>query len=152
MDNPEKAYKGQSPVHVPSQTGCRGPPAASDLVRPPELNQARVHKCFLALANRKIITKDASVCAYLSRHPPCLSLIACVGTVSLAGPLIPLSPCTLPTIVVFHHPPQSRHSRRIDYVHPPSLEVYPLPDLSSEITPPVHTQSTRGCSRRSTLS
>jgi len=42
MDNPEKAYK------------------ASDLARPPELNQARVHKCFLALANRKIITKDAS--------------------------------------------------------------------------------------------
>ncbi|KAF9788210.1 hypothetical protein BJ322DRAFT_1106223 [Thelephora terrestris] len=42
MDNPEKAYK------------------ASDLARPPELNQARVHKCFLALANRKIIAKDAS--------------------------------------------------------------------------------------------
>jgi len=42
MDNPEKAYK------------------ASDLVRLPELNQARVHKCFLALANRKIISKDPS--------------------------------------------------------------------------------------------
>jgi len=42
MDNPEKAYK------------------ATDLARPPVLNQARVHKCFLALANRKIAIKDAS--------------------------------------------------------------------------------------------
>lgn len=30
-------------------------------MRPPAMNQARVHKCFLALANRKIITKDTSV-------------------------------------------------------------------------------------------
>lgn len=81
---------------------------ASDLVRLPVLNQARVHKCFLALANRKIITKDASVCV----HPRCCStlvifLIASVGTLSLAGPLIPLSPSTFLMIAALHHIPPS---------------------------------------------
>ncbi|KAF9648466.1 hypothetical protein BDM02DRAFT_3144256 [Thelephora ganbajun] len=94
MDNPEKA----------------------DLVRPPELNQARVHKCFLALANRKIITKDASVCADLgcSSSFICLFLMTRVGAVPLAGPLIPLPRSAFLMIVVFHHPPSFRHNRRID--------------------------------------
>lgn len=33
-------------------------PLASDIARAPDLKEARVHKCFLALANRKLITKD----------------------------------------------------------------------------------------------
>ena len=53
-------------------------------------------------------------------------LITCVGTVSLAGPLIPLSRSTFLMIAVFHHPPPFRHNRRSDKVHP-SWEVNPLP-------------------------
>ena len=64
-----------------------------------------------------------------------LFLIARTGTVSLAGPLIPLSPSALLTIAVFHHPPPSRHSRRTS-IHS-SWEVNPLPYVCSEITPPV---------------
>ena len=62
MGNPEKAYKGEQPSTLSSPDHERRPCTASDLVRLPELNQARVHKCFLALANRKIVTKDGSVC------------------------------------------------------------------------------------------
>ena len=74
MDNPEKAHKGEKSsrsARLPSLIGhVRRLSAASDLVRPPELNQARVHKCFLALANRKIITKDVSVCVDRDDIPP----------------------------------------------------------------------------------
>ena len=88
----------------------RVPPisTASDLARPPELNQARVHKCFLALANRKIITKDASVCvdqdAVLFHQPvsDCLRRDCIVGRASDSS-----VPPTFPMIVVFHHPPPS---------------------------------------------
>jgi hypothetical protein len=31
-----------------------------DMVVPPDLNQARVNKCLIALVNRKIVTKDSS--------------------------------------------------------------------------------------------
>lgn len=62
MDNPEKAYKGEQSPNPPLPDHGRRACTASDLVRLPQLNQARVHKCFLALANRKIVTKDASVC------------------------------------------------------------------------------------------
>ncbi|TDL22791.1 hypothetical protein BD410DRAFT_722468 [Rickenella mellea] len=31
-----------------------------DLIKPPDLNQARVNKCLIALANRKIVSKDKS--------------------------------------------------------------------------------------------
>jgi len=42
MDNTEKGFR------------------ASDLARAPDLKEARVHKCFLALTNRKLISKDAN--------------------------------------------------------------------------------------------
>ena len=66
--------------------------------------------------------------ALLSRFHLSISedLITCVGTVSLAGPLIPLSRSTFLMIAVFHHPPPFRHNRRSDKVHP-SWEVNPLP-------------------------
>lgn len=31
-----------------------------ELVKPPELNQARVNKCLIALVNRKLVQKDNS--------------------------------------------------------------------------------------------
>jgi DASH complex subunit DAM1 len=31
-----------------------------DMIVPPDLNQARVNKCLIALVNRKIVTKDNS--------------------------------------------------------------------------------------------
>lgn len=100
MDNPEKAYKGQLRFLSLNRRRCRRPPTASDLVRLPELNQARVHKCFLALANRKIITKDAtSVCLDPVFPFIPLFLTTCPGSVSLAGPLIPLLPLCM--IAVF---------------------------------------------------
>jgi DASH complex subunit DAM1 len=32
----------------------------TELIRPPDLNQARVNKCHIALVNRKIVQKDNS--------------------------------------------------------------------------------------------
>jgi hypothetical protein len=55
MDHPEKHFKG---TPILTHTFSNSLPAASDLAKPPELKEARVHKCFLALANRKIISKD----------------------------------------------------------------------------------------------
>jgi DASH complex subunit DAM1 len=31
-----------------------------EMIVPPDLNQARVNKCLIALVNRKIVTKDSS--------------------------------------------------------------------------------------------
>lgn len=98
MDNPEKAYKGQHVFLFPNCRRYRWLPTASDLVRLPELNQARVHKCFLALANRKIITKDPSV-----RLDPCVffSVSDHLPRACIAGRASD-SPCpTFPMIAVF---------------------------------------------------
>jgi len=38
-----------------------------DMVMPPDLNQARVNKCLIALVNRKIVTKDSSTGTVLYR-------------------------------------------------------------------------------------
>ena len=70
MGNPEKAYKGEHSPNLPPPDHRRRLCTASDLVRLPELNQARVHKCFLALANRKIVTRDASVSVDRDLLPP----------------------------------------------------------------------------------
>jgi DASH complex subunit DAM1 len=37
-----------------------------ELVAPPDLSQARVNKCLIALVNRKIVTKDSSTVCHLS--------------------------------------------------------------------------------------
>jgi hypothetical protein len=34
--------------------------AVLDLIAPPDLNQARVNKCLIALVNRKVVQKDNS--------------------------------------------------------------------------------------------
>jgi len=38
-----------------------------DLVSPPDLNQARVNKCLIALVNRKIVQKDNTTGTVLYR-------------------------------------------------------------------------------------
>jgi hypothetical protein len=41
--------------------------AVIELIKPPDLNQARVNKCLIALVNRKIVRKENStVCHNLS--------------------------------------------------------------------------------------
>jgi len=34
--------------------------AVHDLIKPPDLNQARVNKCLIALVNRKVVQKESS--------------------------------------------------------------------------------------------
>lgn len=40
--------------------------SVTELIRPPDLNQARVNKCLIALVNRKIVQKDNSTVRVLS--------------------------------------------------------------------------------------
>ena len=45
-------------------------------VKPPDLNQARVNKCLIALVQRKIVSKDNStVSVLLITRPPILTSI-----------------------------------------------------------------------------
>jgi len=39
-----------------------------DLVKMPDLNQARVNKCLIALVNRKVVQKDSTSVSSLSLH------------------------------------------------------------------------------------
>jgi DASH complex subunit DAM1 len=43
------------------------------MVKPPELSQARVNKCLIALVNRKIVRKDASSVGATSSARPTLT-------------------------------------------------------------------------------
>jgi DASH complex subunit DAM1 len=36
------------------------PPPVTDLISPPDLSQARVNKCLIALVNRKVVQKNSS--------------------------------------------------------------------------------------------
>ncbi|THH17692.1 hypothetical protein EW146_g3155 [Bondarzewia mesenterica] len=54
-----------------------------ELIKPPDLNQARVNKCLIALVNRKIVMKDNSSTLVKSRNP--LNLIS--SLISLPPPL-----------------------------------------------------------------
>lgn len=55
----------------------------TELVKPPDLNQARVNKCLIALVNRKLVRKDNStVCLSLPRSLSLLVLISSVSTVA----------------------------------------------------------------------
>ena len=59
LDAPTRVVKSErqrltlAPVTNPSSP-------VQDLIKPPDLNQARVNKCLIALVNRKIVTKENS--------------------------------------------------------------------------------------------
>lgn len=38
--------------------------AVHDLIKPPDLNQARVNKCLIALVNRKAVKKDSTTVSW----------------------------------------------------------------------------------------
>jgi hypothetical protein len=40
----------------------------TDLITPPDLNQARVNKCLIALVNRKVVQKDNSTVSLIILH------------------------------------------------------------------------------------
>ena len=39
--------------------------SVTDLIKPPDLNQARVNKCLIALVNRKVVVKESSTVSFL---------------------------------------------------------------------------------------
>lgn len=47
--------------------------AVLDMVKPPDLNQARINKCVIALVNRKVVTKDNSTVSLCYLFYKCLS-------------------------------------------------------------------------------
>ena len=75
--------------HVSYLTHLPPPLPVHDLIKPPDLNQARVNKCLIALVNRKIVLKDNTsvrslrinaaadlFCSCLALCPPGLSSIS----------------------------------------------------------------------------
>ena len=59
LDAPTRVVKSER--HHPTLAPVTNPSSpVQDLIKPPDLNQARVNKCLIALVNRKIVTKENS--------------------------------------------------------------------------------------------
>lgn len=60
MYAPERAVKRTSIPFPSSNNPLEHSVSVLDLVSPPDLNQARVNKCLIALVNRKVVQKENS--------------------------------------------------------------------------------------------
>jgi hypothetical protein len=69
-----KLNVGDLPLSIDSTALTQS--SVPDLIKPPDLNQARVNKCLIALVNRKAVQKDNStVGRFVTRsHRPLMSI------------------------------------------------------------------------------
>ena len=70
MDNPGEGFNSEYSLLSRACADGEVFSAVVAFVKPPDLNQARVNKCLIALVNRKIVRKDNSTVRLISSVMP----------------------------------------------------------------------------------